>query len=412
MLRLSLAALLLSAPLAAADEVRVTMTAETEFEAIRHALAEAVARTRGAEVSSGGTLRPELAGAVRGLQEAQGLADLAYVRQVSHGYVRRYDVLETTHSPEGVTVLIEADVLGFDPENPLPGSRRTAVVEGFEVAPGAIDLGGEVEGVDTLRADLRRELARTLVAARKYSVLTARNLGEATDQALARRDPGLPTAAEPWRERLHRSLGADVLVQGTIEKLFVRTETSTVKLTGHQSRHRAAEVQVELRIVDLATGAVERSLSHARSYAWDDAELAADPALADEALLARGLVEAAARDLALRLVRDAFPLLVIDVAPGLDDAPVLYLNAGAALYGVGDTFEVVEEGPALVDPDTGEVLGHREQVVAIARIVEQDDRLSRARLVEPTPDQLHWASSFPARARRTRCRPMVLGDGR
>lgn len=404
--------LLLAAPAAALDEVRVTMTAETELEAIRYALAEAVARTRGAEVSSGGTLRPELASAVRGLQEAAGVADMAYVRQVSQGYVRRYDVLETTRSEEGWTVVVEADVLGFDPENPVPGARRTVVVEGFAVAPGAIDLGGEVTGVETLRADLRRELARSLVAARKYSVLTAANLDEATASALARRDPAMPTAAEPWRDRLHRRLGADVLIQGTVEKLYVRTETSTVRLTGHQTRSRTAEVQVELRAIDLATGAVERALTHARSYAWSDEELSRDAALADPALLARGLVEEAARDLALRLAREAFPLLVIGVDSGADGEPLLYLNAGSALYSIGDTFEVIEEGAPLVDPDTGEVLGHRERVVALVRIVGQDEKLSRARLLDATPETRQWATVAEQRVGRLRCRPTALGEGR
>lgn len=406
------ALLLLVAPAAALDEVRVTMTAETELEAIRYALAEAVARTRGAEVSTGGTLRPELASAVRGLQEARGLEDMAYLRQVSQGYVRSYEVLESSHGEEGWTVALQADVLGFDPENPLPGARRTAVVEGFDVAPGAIDLGGEVTGVETLRADLRRELVRQLVAARKYSVLTAQNLDEATANALARRDPALPTAAEPWRERLHRQLGADILVQGTVERLVVRTQTSTVKLTGHQSRSRTAEVQVELRVVDLATGAVERSLSHSQSYRWSDEQLSADSAVGDVALLARTLVEEASNDLALRLAREAFPLYVIGIEPGTDEAPVLYLNAGSALYSLGDTFEVVRQGAPLVDPDTREVLGHREQVLALIRITGQDERLSRARLVDPSEAQLAALGLVNPEETRLLCRPTALGPGR
>ena len=381
------------------------MTAETELEAIRYALAEAVSRTQGAEVSVGGDLRPELSEVVRSLElkfDPRG-QDAFHVRNVSHGYVRSYEVLETIRGDEGVTVSLRANVLGYDPDNPRPGARTSVIVQGIRLAPGAVQLDQPATGRAQLQDDLARDLTRRLVASNKFSVLTETNVGQEVTTAIA------TTSATPAsvREELRVRLGADYLVRGVVDRVYIHTGRKTVKLTGHTNEVKVAEVSASLELVRVEDGAIERTLPYAEAYRWDGGALAREPALRDDAVVARMMVEEAAARLAQRLVRETFPLRVIEIEPNGPQGPVFFLNAGAAVYDVGDTFELVEQGRELRDPDSGEVLGHRETVVALLRIVRQDEKLSRAVLLEPTPQQAEWARSAGEDLQGLRCRPLA-----
>jgi len=378
-----------AAPASSRGEITVSMTAETELEAIRYALAEAVSRTQGAEVSVGGQLHPELSEVVRRLElkfDPKGGEEF-HVRNVSHGYVRSYEVLETTRGEEGVTVSVRANVLGYDPNNPRPGARTSVLVQGFRLAAGAVQLDRPATGQVQLQEDLRRDLTRRLVTSNKFSVLTDANVGQEVTSAIGKASP-TPASV---REELRVQLGADYVVRGVIDRVYIHSETSTVKLTGHTNVTKVAEVSASLELMRVATGAIERTIPYAEAYRWDGAELAREPAFQDDAVVARMMVEEAAAQLAKQLVRQTFPLRVIEIEPKGPEGPVFFLNAGSAVYAIGDTFELVQRGRELRDPENGEVLGHRETVVALLRIARQDEKLSQAVLLEPTPQQAQWA---------------------
>ncbi len=401
----ALAVLSAAAPAAPSGEVTVSMTAETELEAIRYALAEAVSRTQGAEVSVGGELHPELSEVVRRLElkfDPRGGEEF-HVRNVSHGYVRSYEVLETTRGTEGVTVSVRANVLGYDPNNPRPGSRTSVLVQGFRLAAGAVQLDKPATGQTQLQEDLRRDLTRRLVRSNKFSVLTETNVGQEVTSAIGK-SSSTPASV---REELRVRLGADYIVRGVIDRVYIHSDSRTIKLTGHTNVTKVAEVSASLELMRVETGAIERTIPYAEAYRWDGAELAREPAFQDDAVVARMMVEEAAAQLAKRLVRETFPLRVIEIESKGSEGPVFFLNAGSAVYGIGDTFELVQQGRELRDPDSGEVLGHRETVVALLRLVRQDEKLSQAVLLEPTPEQAEWARSAGDDLSGLHCRPLA-----
>jgi hypothetical protein len=387
-----LIAFFLALPALAIESVKVEATARSEHEAIQYALAEAVRRVNGASVETGGVLRPEVQEAVRRIEIDfdPKLTDVFHIRSLSNGYVRSYAVLSSKRGQAGVTVELEAQVLSFDPDNPRPGARKTIVVDPFSLAPGALVLDQPATGSEALLAGLRDDLTSSLVQSRKFSVLTRKNLaGVLAEQTFIA--GGRVGTSE--KAKLQNLLGADYLVSGSIDRIYVHTSSSTVKLTGYTTYSKVADCALTLTVYNVGSGQIEWTESYARSYSWDDDALKADPEFKNDGTVARTMILEGAAQLTRLMIRRSFPPKVVDVdidAPGF---PVFFLNAGSALYAVGDELDLIAQGKALTDPDTGEVLGHRERIVGILRITRQDDKLSQAVLVDATADQLAWVKS-------------------
>ena len=89
-------------------------------------------------------------------------------------------------------------------------------------------------------------------------------------------------------------------------------------------------------------------------------------------------------DLARRLMSRTFPPRVMLVDRTNPSVPILYLHAGDSLIALGDEFDLVRRGEALVDPDTGDTLGQVERKVGRIKIVHVDAKMSRAQLIDAT----------------------------
>jgi len=372
--------------LLAQETVTVRGTGKDERDAIKHALSEAICRVNGASVESKSALRQEVRDVVSAIE-----AEFDYqtderldVVSASKGHVRRYDLLSSQPTADGREVEIRAVVLRFDPENPRPGSRKTIVIERFELAPGALALDSPAEGADVLLSRLQDQLTTRVVGSRKFTVLTRKNL-RWVDQELAfleTRD-----VAPEERAKLGALLGADYVVAGRLDRLAVHTERKTVKLTGYSVESKSAEVRLTLSVYNVGSGAIEWEESYTRDFSWGDDELERDGALRNDGPLAVSMLELGAEDLSRRLLMRTFPpkVMLIDRETA---APTFYLNAGEALLSVGDTLDLVSRGAPLLDPDTGEVLGHLDRRLGTLRVVTTEAKLSRAQLVAPTPEIL------------------------
>lgn len=393
-------------PVSARELVTVTMTAPSEPEAIRYALSEALGRAGGGHAGSeSGSLHPELAEAKRRIESEfdPSSSDPHAIRASSAGYIRGYTLAKSTPTEAGVTVEIEANVLTFDPNNPRPGARQTVVVESFSMAPGALQLDQPAVGAEVFLAGLRDDLETTLVRSQKFSVLTRKNLaGVLKEQAFIAGD----TVHHAEAIKLHQMLGGDYVVSGRINRLYVHTRSSVVKLTGHVNRSKAADVAMTITLYNVATGAVEWTAPYSQEYTWSGADLAADPSFDDDGLVARTMVLEAADALAKQLIRRVFPLRVIEADMQARGGAVFYLNAGSGVIAIGDRFELIQLGKELRDPDSGELLGHRERLVGLVHIVRQDEKLSQAEWIDPeSVDKAFFADgSFdPA---QLACRPL------
>jgi len=389
---------------ASAETVTVEATAKSEHEAIQYALAEAVRRVNGVSVETGGTLRPEVAEAVRRIEIEfdPRREDSFHIRSLSNGYVRGYDLLTRDRSDAGVTITLEAHVLSYDPSNPRPGARTTVVADRFELAPGALQLDQPTTGEKGLLSQLREELTESLVRSCKFTVLTREHLGSvlAEQQFIA---GGRVATSE--KAKLHNLLGADWIVAGRIERVHVHSSSETVKLTGYTTTSKAADVELSMTVYDVATGEIRWTGTFARGYSWNHEALQRDPEFKDDGLVARTMILEAAAELTRTWITETFPPKVVDVDVGTPGFPVFVLNAGDALISVGDQLELLTLGKALRDPDTGEELGRSERLFGHLRVTAVDERLSRAVLMAATQEQLTRVKAADFDTTALICRP-------
>lgn len=378
-----LSLVLLSSFANAQSVVTTNGSGATEREAIKQALAEAVCRVNGASIETRSTLRREVRDVIDGIEVefTQATQDEVDIKTASKGHIRSYDLLSSVPVASGVEVSVRSVLLKFDPANPRPGQKKTVVVDKFGIAEGAVHLENETQGEAALLSFLQDGLTTRLVRSRKFTVLTRKNMAGIFKEQGFLRDQGV---APGERVKLGALLGADYLVSGRLDYLAVQTQRSTVKLTGHQTQSKGAELRMTLTIYNVGSGAIEWEDSYTKDYSWSDAELRMDSALRDDGALARSMIELASEELGRRFLQNTFPPKVMLVDTDRPLRPVLYLNAGDSLVRTGEVFDLVRPGKELIDPDTGDRLGSVETVIGSMVVTKITPKLSQAILLEPS----------------------------
>ncbi len=291
------------------------------------------------------------------------------------------------------------------PETPATKGSKTIIVGEFQLASDALRLEGAPSGVEDLLLNLRLQFESRLVEAGRFVVMPREVLipkGQVEKQPgdmHPRPEPGLPALKPP----------IDYRVTCRIERLSIRRKSEVVKLTGYVSRSRSAQVAMSLTLTDGESGAIRWTVPYTQTYEWSPEDLRDEiPEIADGALGHELLLEAS-EVLARELLREVFPAEVVTIDSAGAGGITFYLNAGSALYSVGDKFELILRGKALLDPDSGELLGHVEQALGVLRIVRQDHKASQAQLIEPTKAQEEWIASEAFDRKRLECRPLPRG---
>ncbi|MCY4513881.1 MAG: hypothetical protein OXC69_01900 [Candidatus Tectomicrobia bacterium] len=169
--------------------------------------------------------------------------------------------------------------------------------------------------------------------------------------------------------------GVDYIVYGSITKFG---STTKVVATGSIRTERASTTfGIDIKVVDARTGeiriaeAVEETVVTGKGIAtrgMTHVDTASDP-LAD-------VQRAAARKTAALITGSIFPIRVVAI-----DGGSIYLNFGDAMLQTGDVLDIVREGKAFVDPDTGRSLGSTRRKVANIKVVDTTSEFSTAELV-------------------------------
>ena len=173
--------------------------------------------------------------------------------------------------------------------------------------------------------------------------------------------------------------GVDYIVYGSITKFG--TSKQVVDVRSVRTERAFTVFGVDIKVVDARTGeiriaeSVEQSVTtgegvSVRGFTRVDGPV--DP-LAD-------VQRAAARKTAALITGSIFPVRVVAM-----DGNSIYLNFGEAMLQAGDLLDIVREGKAFVDPDTGRSLGSTRSKVARLRVVETTSEFSTAELVSGEP---------------------------
>ena len=75
----------------------------------------------------------------------------------------------------------------------------------------------------------------------------------------------------------------------------------------------------------------------------------------------------------------SYPVKVVDV----EDSGQVLLNYGEGLLVPGDVYALLQQGKEIIDPDTGAVLGHKENLIGFVQVSEVTPKYSKAVPVTP-----------------------------
>jgi TolB-like protein len=290
-----------------------------------------------------------------------------------------------------------------------PPAKPSIAVLDFRVASAAVTtirVGDQELSVSTETGILTDKLLTALAQCGRFNVIERQQLGNLLRELRL----GESHLADPRQApEVGRLLGADYLLLGSIVLLEEQTTREPIPYTAESAVSRVLRIGLDCRIVETATSRVVVAESVQESLTRRDDPLASarNPSTGE---LREQLYRTAVASLSRRIVDRLFPIRIANIG---DD--VLYLNRGhGSGLSVGATLLVYEEGPEVVDPDTGAVLGREEFVVARIRVVEILDKFAKATVIEwkrkehtlrtgaicrPVEEKRESAEAAPARGR-------------
>lgn len=179
------------------------------------------------------------------------------------------------------------------------------------------------------------------------------------------------------QQKLGKRLGADYIIVGSIEDFSAGSTTKTVELTGHKNTYREANIAIDYRVLSVETSRIEASSSI--RIKLDNAQFTKLAERFPGTRLDEAFCELAAEQMAAGIVDAVFPVRIVKITEN-----EVYLNEGDARIEVNDTFTVMTQGEALVDPESGQKLGNVEKAAAVIRVTRVEAKFAVAQIIEGT----------------------------
>lgn len=171
-----------------------------------------------------------------------------------------------------------------------------------------------------------------------------------------------------------RMLGADYMVFGSITDMAPHVSIEDLPYNAGQRKVMSMTAGATLRLVDTETGAVKAAADLQATQS--DKEINPDDrSRRVPAAFRRQVLDELAAKLTSRIVNTIKPIKVASYSGGM-----VYLTRAKLPKGM--TLTVIDQGAAIKDPDTGEVLGHAETPLATIEVTAGLAGMSKARVVE------------------------------
>lgn len=227
---------------------------------------------------------------------------------------------------------------------------------------------------------LTNKFVTALVNTRKFDVVERERLDNLIDE-MQLSQAGLTDPARAVQAG--RVLGADFFLMGEISVFTLTTTVRQVPSSTRWIRTEELRLILDMRIVDTRTGRIvaakKGDVSKRAQQMFPhrpDVNSPVEPATLDE--IERQVVD----QCVLHVIDAVYPIRIIGVTA--DGTVSVNRGQGGGLE-VGAMLDVFVEGEAMVDPDTGEVLGSEEVKVARIRVTQVLERFTKAAIVGGTP---------------------------
>jgi TolB-like protein len=345
--------------------VEVLVSADTESQAIKNALIEAIGRVNGRQMAALERLDnrweegPDLGLGGRFTSDMQNK-----VTSMTNGAVESYELLSREVANDGrISVRLLARIARLSKQR---GTRLSLAVHPFNAGNGGPDL-------RRLARVFTRALSTRLTSSRRFEVIDRqepRSLQEERDVTLKNK-----SAATSERLNVTADLSADLMISGTIEDASF--ETRQVRFEGIDRSFALPEgyAQISYTIRNVSSGEVR--FAGSESYQFKGADFA-DLQLKEGNSPYVLIAQLASKKIARIILDASYPLTIVGAK-----GSALTLNQGGDLVEIGSVYTVYENGEQIFDPYTQEPIGWEESLIGTIRITEVSAKSSVGEWVEP-----------------------------
>lgn len=318
--------------------VVTTGSGRTEKDAIKDALVTAIAQVKGISISS-----KEMVQIREQIQNENTNSNTNYqsnINSQTSGVISSFEVLESEKSKlmGGYKVKVKANIPSYN-TGPQINRLRLAVTP-FRISKDIRD----VNSAEKYAKTWANTLEEGLVQSRRFAMLD-RSFTEITNKEIQQYTNGHFSNSE--LARLGQRAGADYLVTGELRKFSTIDKSVNNPLTGERIVRNNLNVELSLRLIDVATGQVKYAKTYAES-------------------------KVAIQD----IVNAIYPMAVVSVS---NDEVVI--GHGGDDIKVGQKYRVISLGQDLKDPYSGESLGRQETSIGEIEISEVQSKMSTAKII-------------------------------
>lgn len=243
---------------------------------------------------------------------------------------------------------------------PPPKGRATLAVLPLEAGNGRADA-ADLEAFE-------RALLRAFVQSNKFDVVERSRIAA----VIAENRFAVSAVGDPRNAAQFGHLaGAQYLVLGRVEDFSTSRRTGTIPYVDERTCRETSRLRVSLSVVQSQSG---RIVATATAPDGANATLSGSCGRARSAVW-ETLANRAAEELVADVIDGIYPLQVVYAAA---DEVTLNRGEGSPLR-VGSRLACFISGEAIIDPDTGDLLGHDEQPIGNVVVTKVMPKLSKAR---------------------------------
>ena len=260
-----------------------------------------------------------------------------------------------------------------------PARQPTMAVLPFQLSPviGTTNI-GELAITRTLaEREFSNQLIQFLAKSRKFNMLTRTQI----DKVIAENRLTESYWAQPGQiEIMGKLLVADYLVTGVINRFEVSAVRQNIAITGEVLPRLVATFKSQFQVIESSTGKIVLADQVIKKIRFDEIrrEIPSSERRYWTAADYKDLLfTKAATEVGNAILAGIYPIKVIKVS---SNGVVLNRGRGVGIE-VGNQCLVMHQGEAIVDVDTGELLGGSEEQVGLIEVTSVEGKFSKAKII-------------------------------
>ena len=359
----------------------------TRDEAIKKALAQAVAQAKGVKISSGdyefgyrsasADIERKDTGKAVEFDAVSVQTGGSVLRTDIEGLVKTYEVLDEKKIDD-TTYEVTLKVWVYDYEAPDQTTRFKLAIMPINTLSEQYRFGPYVAQAADVSRKLAQQLSVRLTETNKFAVLDREYI---LDFARNRNILLSDDSSLEEKAKLGKVLGADYMIVGTISDARMRIKEKTSEIIGVPIREYEADFVFDYRLIVGPTRQVRLADTVSIRLETDEVKKLVkdwEPEDLDYREMFDNLTARVANRVVGTIIDMLFPIRIARI----DKNGQIIINQGGRRITTGTLLQVFTEGDELVDFDTKESLGQTEALIATIRIDKVLPNISYAKLVE------------------------------